>query len=98
MPFLEAELRPCLTSSNGWVDLLLDDSCADSTCGFDAFAVLIEAVGGDGLGAIFIGGDGLLGKGGGVIELFVICPVGAAVTRKSERERKCRGKGMGILC
>ena len=91
MSFLLAKLRPCLTGSYGGVDLLLDHGCADPTGSFDALSVIIDAVRGDGLGAVFVGGDGLRGKGGGVIELFVVCPVGAAVTRESVTDGRFGG-------
>lgn len=84
MSFLEAKFRPGLTGRDSGVDLLLDDGCADTAGGFDAFAVVVEAVAGDGFGAIFVRGDGLRGEGGGVVELFVVGPVGAAVTGKLE--------------
>lgn len=84
MSFLEAKFRPGLTGRNGGVDLLLDDGCADTAGGFEASAVVVKAVAGDGFGAIFVRGDGLRGEGGRVVELFVVGPVGAAVTGKLE--------------
>ena len=85
MAFFEAKLRPCLTGSDGGVDLFLDDGCADSTGGFDTLTVLVEAVGSDGLGAVLVCGDSLGGEGGGVVELFVVCPVGATVIGVNNR-------------
>jgi len=90
MSFLEAELRPGLTGRDGGVDLFLDDGCADTTGGFDAFAIVVEEVGGDGFGAVFVCGDGLGGEGGGVVELFVVGPVGPAVSGEVSNGRGAR--------
>ena len=75
---LEAELGPAAPRGDGGVDGLADDGGADAAGGLNALAVVVEAVGDDGLGAVFVGRDGLGGQGGGVVEFFVIGPVGAA--------------------
>ncbi len=43
--------------------MLLDDGGADAAGGFDAFAVVVETVGGDGFGPVLVGGYGLWGQG-----------------------------------
>ena len=51
---------------------------ADSSGRFNLFAFVGESVGNQCLGAVFIG-EGLVGgEGGGVVEVFVVGPVGAA--------------------
>ena len=54
----------------------------DSTSSLDLLAVLVEPITDDRLGAILVGGDCLGREGvarGGIIKLFVISPVRAAV-------------------
>lgn len=79
VPFLQPEFRPCFAFGDPWVDVLLHDRRADSSRGFHFFAVVVEAVGYDGFGAVFVGGDLLGREGGGVVEFFVVGPVFAAV-------------------
>ena len=79
MSLLEAELGPAAPGGDGRVDGLTDDGGADAAGSFDTLAVVVEAVGNDGFGAVFIGGNGLGRKRGGIVELFVVSPVRAAV-------------------
>ena len=64
---------------------LADDSGTDSAGGFDAFAIVRKAVGDDSLGAVFVGGDNLRGEGDGVVEFFIVCPIGTAVLLVSRK-------------
>lgn len=54
MAFLETEFGPCFTFCNARVDALFHDGGADPACGLYFLAVIVEAVCGDGLGAIFV--------------------------------------------
>lgn len=81
MALLETEFRPCPPLCDLRVYVLLDDSGSDPTGDLDLLAFIVEAVGNDGLCAIFVDGDLLRGEGGGVIELLVVGPVGAAKMR-----------------
>ncbi len=54
---------------------------SDSTSSLDLLAVIVESITDDRLGAILVGSD-CLGREGvarGIIELFVISPVGATI-------------------
>lgn len=82
MALFEAEFAPCPSLGDLWVYVFLDDGCADSACHFDLFAVIVETVRYDRLGAILVGCDLLCGERGGVVKLLVVGPVGAAVNRK----------------
>lgn len=74
---LETELGPCFSLRHSRVDVFLYNGGADSACGFHFLAIVVKTVGYDGFGAIFIC-EYLLGrKCGGVIEFFIIGPVGA---------------------
>ncbi len=89
MALLEAEFGPGLALGDAGVDGFFDDGGADAAGGFYFFAVVVEAVAGGGFGAVFVGGDLGGGEGVGVVELFVVGPVGAAVgvSRKSLRNK-----------
>lgn len=50
----------------------------DAAGRFHFFAGVVEGVGDDCLGAVFVRGDGLWRQGGGVVEFFIIGPVRAA--------------------
>lgn len=56
MSLLKSKLRPALALGDTGVDVLLDDGGAYATSGFDPFAFVVEMVGEDGLGAVFVGG------------------------------------------
>lgn len=85
MAFFEAEFRPGAPFRHGGVDGFADDGGADAPGGFHLFAGIVEGVGDDRFGAVFVRGDGLWGEGGGVVEFFVVGPVGAAVVVNGER-------------
>ena len=74
------------------VDDLLDGYLLDAARGFYFFAVFADRVGDDGLGAVFVLGDLLLGEGDGVV-VFFFRPVGAAagvlVMAGDEKESTC---------
>ena len=78
MSFLKAEFGPGFALGDPGIDVFFDDSGADATYGLDTLAIIIEAVGCDGLGVVFVCGDGLGGKGRRIIEVFVVGPVWAA--------------------
>ena len=82
MSFFATEFRPFASFGYTRVDGFANDGGAHPTCGFNFFAVF-ESVGDDGFGAVFVGGDGLWGKGGGVVEFFVVGPRRAAVRAMS---------------
>ena len=79
LAFLQAELGPAFALGDAGVDVSLCDGGAYSAGGLDLFAVVVEAVGYYGLGPIFVGSYLLGGEDGGIVELFVVGPVGAAV-------------------
>lgn len=79
LALLEAEFGPALALGDARVDVLLDDGGAYSAGGLDFFAVVVEAVRYYCSGAVFVGGYLLWGEGGGIVEFFVVGPVGAAV-------------------
>ena len=77
MSFLEAELRPRAPFGDPGVDGLFDDGGANAAGGFDLFACVVEAVGDYCFRAVFVGAHLLGGEGAGIIEFFVVSPVGA---------------------
>ena len=77
MSFLEPEFRPRTTFGDAGVDGFTGDGGADTTGGLDTLAFVVEAVGNDGLGTVFVGGDLLWRETGGIIEFFVVGPVAA---------------------
>lgn len=76
--FFETEFGPGFALGDAGVDVFFDDGGADAARGFDAFAIVVEAVRHYGFGAVFVGGDDLWREGGGVVEFFVVGPVWAA--------------------
>jgi len=78
--FLEAEFGPCFTFCDARVDVLFYDGGPDPTGGFDFLAVVVETVGYDCLCTILVCGNLLWGKGGGILEFFVVSPILAANT------------------
>lgn len=78
MAFFKAEFGPSATLGHAWIDGFFDNCGADAAGSFDFLPVVIKSVRYHGFGAIFVGGNLLGGKGGGVIEFFVIGPVRAA--------------------
>jgi len=81
--FLETEFRPGFALCDARVDVLSDDSGTDPARYLEALAVVVEAVGCYCFGAVFVGGYGLWGKGGGVVEFFVVGPGRGAEWRVS---------------
>ena len=61
MALFEPELSPSFALGDAGVDVFFDDGGADAAGDFDAFAVIIEAVGDDGFGAVLVRGNGLRG-------------------------------------
>lgn len=75
--FLQAEFRPRATFGNTGVDGFASNGGADTAGGFHSLAVVVEAVRDDGLGAVFVCGDLLWRKTGGIVEFFIVGPVAA---------------------
>lgn len=59
--------------------MLLDNGGTDLAGGLDLFIGIVEAVGYDGFGAVGVRNDLLLGEDGGVVEFFVVGPVGSSI-------------------
>lgn len=78
MAFFKSELGPGAALGHARVDGFFDNCSADAASGFHFLPVVIETVRYHGFGAIFVGGDLLRWKGGGVIEFFIVGPVRAA--------------------
>jgi hypothetical protein len=78
----ETELGPGSPLRDLRVDVLTDDGRLDPSGDLYFFAVVVEPVAGYGLGAVFVRCDLLRGECGGVVEFFVVRPVGAAVILK----------------
>jgi hypothetical protein len=77
---------------------------SDSASSLDLLAIFVESITDDRLGAILVGGDRLGREGvvGGIIKLFIISPVRAAITvskrcPKASREQKIIQRRMGVL-
>lgn len=75
----QPELGPPPAFGDARVDGFAHDGGADAAGRLDLFAGIVEGVGDDGFGAVFVGRDGLRRESGGVVEFFVVGPVGAAV-------------------
>lgn len=76
---LETELGPRAALGDLRVDVFADHRGLDAAGNLHFLVVIVEAVGDDGLGAIFVGDHLLRGERGGVVEFLVIGPVGTAV-------------------
>ena len=77
MALFRAKFVPGFSFCNARIDGLTHDGRADAARCLDLFTGIVEAVADDGLGAIFVGGDGLGGEAGGFVKVFVVCPVAA---------------------
>lgn len=75
---LETELLPFAAFGDLGVDVFADDGGFNSTGDLHFLVVIVETVGDDGLGAVLVRDHLLRGERGGVIEFFVVGPVGAA--------------------
>jgi hypothetical protein len=73
------EFGPLLALGDAGVYGGFDDGFLDAAGGFDAAAFVVDAVGCDGLGAVFVLGYGVLGEGELRALVFFFSPVGAAV-------------------
>ena len=76
---LETELGPRPALGDLRVDMFTDDVGLDAAGDLHFLVVIVEAVGDDGLGAVFVRGHLLRGERGGVVEFLVVGPVGTAV-------------------
>lgn len=74
----QTEFAPSSSLGDLRVYVLLDNGCADTSGDFDFFAVVVEVIRYDRLGAILVGCDLLRGQSRGVVKLLVVSPVGAA--------------------
>lgn len=88
MAFFEAELGPFAACGDSWRDSFADDGFPDPLCKFDLFAGVVEGVGDFSLGAVFVSCDGGCGEGGGIVEFFVVSPVGAAVANRQKNTQR----------
>ena len=79
--FFQAEFGPAAALGNAGIHGFFDHGGADAARGFHFFAVVVEAISDGGFGAVFVGGDLRGREGVGVVEFFVIGPVGAAEKR-----------------
>ena len=76
----QSELAPLLALRDTRGDNLLHHSCANAARGLDLLSVIVQAVCDNSLRSILVGGDLLWWEfEGGIVELFVIGPVLAAV-------------------
>jgi hypothetical protein len=83
MALFEAELGPGSSLGDAGINVLLDKGCADPAGGFHFLAIVVEGIGYDSLCAVFVGENLLRGKGGRVIKLLVIGPVGSTAAKNS---------------
>jgi hypothetical protein len=82
---LETELGPRAALGDLRVDVFANDGGLDASGNLHFLVVIVEAVGDDGLGAIFVGDHLLRGERGGVIEFLVVGPIGTAVNFEENR-------------
>lgn len=75
---LKTELLPFAAFGDLGVDVFADDGSLNSAGDLHFLVVIVETVGDDGLGAVLVRDHLLRGERGGVIEFFVVGPVGAA--------------------
>lgn len=75
MTLLITKFCPSAPLSYTRIDCLLDNSCADTASSFNLFPIVVEAIGYDSFSAVFVSCDLLGGKGGWVLEIFIIGPV-----------------------
>lgn len=75
---LETELVPFAAFGDLGVDVFADNSGLNSAGDLHFLVVIIVAVGNDGFGAVLVRDHFLRREHGGVIEIFVVSPVGAA--------------------
>lgn len=76
---LEAELCPRSSLGHPGVDMFADNGGLDAAGDFHFLVLIVEAVGDDGFGAVFVRDHLLRGERGGVVEFLIVCPVGAAL-------------------
>ena len=79
MALLKTEFLPFAAFGDLRVDMFADNSGLNSAGDLHFLVVIIVAVGNDGLGAVLVRDHFLRREHGGVIEIFVVGPVGAAV-------------------
>lgn len=75
---LESELVPFAAFGDVRVDVFADDCGLNSAGDLHFLVVIVVAVGDDGLGAVLVRDHFLRRENGGVIEIFIVGPVGAA--------------------
>ena len=79
---LQPKLGPAAALGHLRVDVFANDGRFDAAGHFHLLAVIVEPVRDHRLGAILVGRHLLCGERGGVIELLVVGPVGAAKNEK----------------
>lgn len=94
---LQTEFVPGASLSDPGVHMFADNAGFDAAGHLDLLVVVVEAVRDHGLGSIFVRRHLLRGESGGVIELLVVGPVGAAGNEKilSEVGRDGRATDFG---
>lgn len=83
---LEAELGPRPALGDLWVDVLSDDGGLDPASDLHFLVVIVETVGDDRLGAVFVLGNLGCGQRCWIIVLIIIGPVGVAVRLKEGKK------------
>ena len=97
MPLFEPEFGPGAPFGDGGVDGFADDGRADAAGGFYFFAGVVEGVRDYCFCAVLVRGNGLRGKGRGIVEFFVVGPIGAAGGGCSVGEVQGKDVGNGRL-
>lgn len=85
MSFFSTKLCPFFSLRYAGIDVLLDDCCADLASRLDLLASFAEAICYNCFGAIWVGDDLLGGKGGWVVKLLIVGPVGSSTCSVSRR-------------
>lgn len=76
---LEAKFGPGSPLGHLRVDMFTDNGGLDPAGDLHFLVIIVEPVGDDGLGAVFVRDHLLRGERGGVVEFLVVCPIGTAV-------------------
>ena len=99
MALFEPEFVPGAAFGDAGVDTLAVDGGANAAGGFDfLLAVIGEAVGYDGFGAVFVGIDRLWGERVGVVELVVVRPVSVkGMSRRGQATFRMRSTYFAIF-
>lgn len=95
----QAKLSPRLALCYAWVDNLAVCGKAYPASGLDLPAVVVKSPAHDGLSSVFVGGLGVGGELiGGIVEVFVICPVRATVGTLDGGLKRWLLRDRSLLC